>query len=136
MWQYLLHRVLGIAPEHAGYGKLGGGVVAHTTWAVMALCGTVGGIAWALSHEPFLAIAAMALICTVVIVFLFGTWKFADKHPDQAALGGAYWYKFREMQIGQKGQLSLPDAPQTSDPDRPPPTMPKKFPLIEQIDDE
>jgi len=81
MWHYLLHRVFGITSEHAGYGKLGGGVVAHTSWVVIVLCGTVGGIAWALSHDPYLALVAMILICAVVVAFLFGTWRFADKHP-------------------------------------------------------
>lgn len=130
MWQQLLRRIFGLPPEGAEYGRLGGGVMAYTARVVIVFCGMAGAIALALSHAPFFALVAIAMLVGVVVFFLWGTWRFADRHPDQTALGGAYWYRLREMQLGQKGQPGLPPSPQITDPDRPPPAAPKESPLI------
>lgn len=127
MWQLLLHRIFGITADNAGYGKMGGGVMAFTAWVTITFCGAAGGIAWALSHDPYFALGAIAITGAVVAFFLHGTWKFADKHPDQAALGGAWWYKFREIQMAAKGQPELPPSPSISDPTKPLPIPPLKL---------
>jgi hypothetical protein len=122
MWHYFLHRIFGITPENADHGKLGGGVVAFTAYVVIAFCTAAGGISWALSHDPYLALGVVAVAALVVVYFLKGTWTFADKHPDQAAIGGSWWFKFREAQFAaRKGVPELPLAPSVSDPSRPTP---------------
>jgi len=90
---------------------------------MIALCAAVGAIAWALPGNPQL-LAIVAVIAGVFVVFLLGTWLFAHFHPDQAAVGGSEWIKFREMQMGSKFPLSI--NPPTTDPEKPlapPPTL-------------
>src|SRR5712691_5321175 len=118
MWDYILHRVFRIGGETSGQVRLGAGVVYLTTAAFIAFCAAVGGISWALSKDPYLALAIVTVMAVVGIVFLFGTWRFADKHPDQAALGGSSWLKFRQMQLEAKGQPEMTALPSTTDPSK------------------
>lgn len=133
MWQYLLHRIFGITPEAADQVKLGGGVVAFTAGVAIAFFAVVGGVSWALSASPGYALGIAAISAAVAVYFLTGTWRFADKHPDQAALGGASWLKLREFQFAAKGAPQLPSSPPISDPAQPllPPPLPDDAPDAE-----
>ena len=122
MWDYLLHRVFGIGGENSAGVRLGAGVVYLTTAAFIAFCAAVGGVSWALSRDPYFALAVVGLLAVVIIIFFLGTWKFADKHPDQAALGGSWWFKLRELQIEAKGKPAIDALPATTDPLQPLPS--------------
>ena len=123
-WEYLLHRIFGGVPEGAAKVKLGAGVVYLTTAAVIAFFVAVGGICWALSNSALIALGVVAILAVVLAVFLVGTWTFADKHPDQAALGGSWWLKYREMQMAAEaktieGRVVEPALKSSTDPTRP-----------------
>jgi len=123
MWEHLLHRIFGIGNEGHAQIRLGAGVVYLTTTAFVAACAAIGGVCWALSRDPWFALGAAAILAVVVIFFFLGTWRFADKHPDQAALGGTYWLRFRELEIEAKGRpASQPILPSTTDPLQLPPS--------------
>jgi hypothetical protein len=76
----------------------------------------MGAIAWALDAHPYVALGVIGLLVLIVGFFLIGTWRFADKHPDQAAMGDSVWLKFREFQMGTKSQPILVPLPAQSDP--------------------
>src|SRR5215471_2381515 len=102
MWQYLLHRVFGIGEENRFDVRFGAGVVGHTTYVILAICTASGIVAWALSEHPNVAFRIVALLSGLVVLFLVGTWWFAHRHPDQAAMGGSEWRRFRELQMGAR----------------------------------
>jgi amino acid transporter len=119
MWDYIVHRLFGIGGEGGAQVRLGAGVVNLTTTAFIAFCVAAAGISWALSRDPYLALAVVGVMAFVGLVYFVGTWIFADKHPDQAALGGSWWLKFRELQIEAKGQPDLQVLPPSTDPLQP-----------------
>ena len=124
MWDYLLHRVFGVSPEGPDQVRLGAGVVAFTTYVVIALCVAASGISWALSgHAPY-ALGIVVILAGVVAYFVRGTWQFGRDHPDQAALGGAYWFKLRQMQMASKNQPEITPLPAMPDPKKPLPPPP------------
>lgn len=127
MWDYLLHRVFGIGTEGSHQVKLGAGVVYFTTAAFIAFCAAIGGISWALSKDPYLALAVVVIVAIVGVIYLLGTWRFADKHPDQAALGGTSWLRLRELQIEAKDQPQLVPQPPSTDPRQPLPSVSTKL---------
>jgi hypothetical protein len=136
MWDFILHRVFGVGGESTGQIRFGAGVVALTTSAVITFCAAAGGVAWALSKDPYLALAVVGIMAAVVVTFFLGTWRFADKHPDQAALGGTSYLRLRELQgrlLEAKGQPEIPTLPSTTDPLKPLPTPAK---LLDAPDDE
>jgi hypothetical protein len=116
MWEFLLHRIFGVGGEPPERVRVGAGVVGHTTYALIGGCVAIGGICWALSHTPEYALGVAAIVAVLLVIFLLGTWFFANKHPDQAAMGGSEWRRFREAQIASKHHLDLPALPPISDP--------------------
>ena len=125
MWNYLLHRLFGISPEGHERIRIGGGVVINTTHVMLGLCAAAVGIAWALAQSPSYALAIMGTLALIVLAFLIGTWLFANRNPDQAAMGGSEWRRFRESQLAAKNQPQLPPAPSITDPlQAPPPSVP------------
>jgi hypothetical protein len=126
MWERLLHRILGIGEEGSSRIRLGAGVVYLTTAAFIAACAAIGGVCWALSRDPWFALAVTAIVAVLGIVFFLGTWRFADKHPDQAALGGTSWLRLRELQIESKGQPLMQVLPSSTDPLQQLPPSPSK----------
>lgn len=102
------------------------GVVGNTTYAMCAGLLAIGIAAFALRGSPPMAIAVIVIIGLLLAWYLHGTWKFADKHPELALLGGAELLKWREMDMGAKN-VTLPSnadnvvagslADQSTDPD-------------------
>lgn len=136
MWDYLLHRLFGIG-EPPGGARFGPGVVGHTTYVIIALLAASVGVAWGLAKEPLLALGVIGIIAFVVVIFLVGTWWFSHAHPDQAALGGSYWFRFRQMQFETKDQTDVTTLTPTSDPHKPiPPPLPQILPPEEQDEPE
>jgi hypothetical protein len=122
MWGYLLHRLFGIG-EPPGGARFGPGVVGHTAYVVIALLTASVAIAWALSKEAQLALHVIGTIAAVVVIYLFGTWFFSHWHPDQAAMGGSFWFKFRQMQMETKYQSDVTVLTPTTDPLKPTPPL-------------
>jgi hypothetical protein len=125
MWDYLLHRILGISGEGPDQVRLGAGIVAFTAYVLMALCAAAGGISWALHGNAPYALGIVAILSGVVVYFVRGTWQFAHDHPDQAALGGTWWFKLRQLQMGSKNQPEITPQPAMPDPRKPLPSPPK-----------
>ena len=126
MWDFI-QRLFGRNQENQpDQVRLGAGVVITTATVVVAAGASVTGITWALSATPAYGVTIVAMFLLVVVIFLMGTWRFADKHPDQAALGGTSWIKLREMQmrIEAKG-MTLEALPSAANPELPPPSDPK-----------
>ncbi|MGB7077062.1 MAG: hypothetical protein WBD53_07725 [Xanthobacteraceae bacterium] len=107
----------------------------NTTRAFLGLCAAAGVVAWGLSGAPLFAIAAVGILAVVLVVFLMGTWRFADRHPDQAALGGSSWLKFRQLQMEAKDAPELVPLPPTTDPKQPLPSLPQTNLLSAPDDD-
>jgi len=99
--------------------RWGGGVVSNTTAAIVAALIAVAATSWALSAHPILAASIDGGIFIVLIIYLFGTWRFADKHPDLAALGGSEYLRYRQLEMGTKEAPQIPAAPNV----RPPPAI-------------
>jgi len=119
MWEYLLHRFLGVGDDDRTQVRLGAGVVGHTTYAIISVCVVIGGIAWAMRDAPLYAIFMALIIAAILLVFLIGTWRFAKGFPDQAVMGGSEWVRFREAQFSQiasKNNINLTALPAMSEP--------------------
>lgn len=119
MWEYLLHRLFGIGGEGPEHVRIGAGVVGHTTYAILAVCAAISAVSFALSGHPEYALAAIGVIALVAVIFFLGTWIFAHVHPDQAAMGGSEWRRFRQAQMASKENPNLPNFPVVPDPMQP-----------------
>lgn len=115
MWEFLLHRIFGIG-ESPDRVRIGAGVVGHTTYAILGVCGALTAISFALSHNPAYALAVIGVVALTAVIFFVGTRVFAHLHPDQAAMGGSEWRRFRETQMASKDNPSLPNYPIMPDP--------------------
>lgn len=73
--------------------RLGAGVVGHTTRVALAAVLVIGVLAIILERNTALGIDGIVAVAAVAAYYLNGTWKFADKHPDAAALAGTSWPK-------------------------------------------
>ena len=132
MWGYLLHRLLGIG-EPPGGAKFGPGVVGHTAYVVIASLTASVAIAWALSADAKLAFRLIAILVGLLALFLVATWIFSHLHPDQAAMGGSWWFRFRQMQMETKYQEDMKLLTPTTDPLKP---APPSLAQIEELDED
>jgi len=73
--------------------RLGSGVVGHTTRVALVAVVVIGVLALILERNTAVAINGIVAVAVVTAYYLHGTWKFADKHPDAAALAGTSWPK-------------------------------------------
>ena len=89
---------------NGGEMRLGAGVVGHTTRVVLASVVAIGVLALILERDTPVAINAIIAIAGVTAYYLNGTWKFADKHPDAAALAGTSWPKAEAKSPSQPAQ--------------------------------
>jgi len=76
-----------------GEMRLGAGVVGHTTRVALSAVVIIGVLALVLERNTAVAIDGIVAVAAVAAYYLNGTWKFADKHPDAAALAGTSWPK-------------------------------------------
>lgn len=116
MWDFILHRLFGVGSEGPERVKIGAGVVGNTTYAVLAACAAVSAVAWGLNQHPGYAVAVIAIIAGLAAFFFLGTWIFAHLHPDQAAMGGSEWRRFREAQLASKHSQLIDASPTIPDP--------------------
>jgi hypothetical protein len=130
MWDIILHRIFGVDGEALERVRAGAGVVRNTTYVILALWVAAAPIIWALSPNPLIAIGAIAIFALVTIIYFIGTWRFAERNPDQAAMGGSEWRRFRQAQLASKSQPDIPDLPSMPNPLKPLP------PLLSAPDDE
>lgn len=86
------------------------GVVGNSTFIFFGCVGFAAVAAWALRAAPGLALAGMGLFISYGVFALVGIWRFADKHPDLALLGGAELLKLRQMEMGAKEMPTLPNS--------------------------
>ena len=76
-----------------GEFRLGAGVVGHSTRVVIVAIVVIGALALILEKNTAVAINGIIAVAAVTAYYLKGTWQFADKHPDAAALAGTSWPK-------------------------------------------
>lgn len=89
--------------------RFASGVVGNSTYVVCACAVAAAVAAWALSPYPWLAVVAMLSLVGLAIFYMQGTWRFADRHPDLALLGGAQLLKLRQMEMGAK-EIPMPQT--------------------------
>lgn len=110
---------LGIAPGEADHLQLGPGVVGNTTTAVVIAVIATAAEAYFLHDQPMVMFGVMGMTLVLVLVYLFGTWRFAERHPDLALMGGADLLQLRRMEMAARYPEVITDrtltiAPPTS----------------------
>lgn len=93
---------LGFSPSDLSRVQLGPGVVANTTTALVASVIATAAEAYFLREQPAVMFGAMAMTLILTLVYLVGTWRFAERQPDLALMGGAELLQLRRMQMGAK----------------------------------
>jgi hypothetical protein len=99
--------------------ELGPGIVGLTTVAVIVALVVVACCAYFLAKFPLLLAGIVGTIAFLLLIYLFGTWIFAHKHPDLALLGGGKLLQYRKMQMAAANPSIMLD------------TTPTKAPLLE-----
>lgn len=87
--------------------RLGAGVVGHTTRVAIVAVVVIGALALILEKNTAVAINGIIAVAAVTAYYLKGTWDFAEKHPDAAALAGTSWPKAETT----KAQPATPQPP-------------------------
>jgi hypothetical protein len=82
--------------------------VGNTTYATIAFFVCAAGIGAAFRSEPPMALGAIGLLIIPYLVYIVGTWRFADKHPDRAMLGDSEWLRHQELQFAALGYGPVP----------------------------
>jgi len=85
--EYPVMRSSGKLLEAFGFGnRIGGfgfqlepGVVANTTTALVVALIALASEAWALREQPLVMLGVMAVTLIMTLVYLFGTWRFAER---------------------------------------------------------
>jgi hypothetical protein len=114
-----LRRLLDAArghPEGMARVRLGRGVVGNTTYASIAFFGAFVAVVVALRNTPIFAIAAVCVLLVAYVIYLLGTYLFADKHPDRAMLGDSEWLQFQQMHYAALGVANVPASRAGPDP--------------------
>src|SRR5262249_20298173 len=71
----------------------------------------MGALALILEKNTAVAINGIIAVAAVTAFYLNGTWKFADKHPDAAALAGTSWPKAEPKAQPQSGSVGTKTEP-------------------------
>jgi hypothetical protein len=106
-------------PEGLARVRLGRGVVGNTTYGFVGLCSAGILIVWALNKNPGYAFASLIALIFVYLLYLFGTYKFADKNPETAMLGDSEWLQLKNKQMAAKGINEFPEGPVIEAPTHP-----------------
>ena len=116
-----------------GEFRLGAGVVGHSTRVVIVAIVVIGALALILEKNTAVAINGIIAVAAVAVYYLKGTWQFADRHPDAAALAGTSWPKAEvaKAQPTTPSPSKVEPAPMRAE--EPPVTTP---PLSAQTNDE
>ena len=90
-----------------GEFRLGAGVVGHSTRVVIVAIVVIGALALILEKNTAVAINGIIAVAAVAAYYLKGTWQFADKHPDAAALAGTSWPKAEACQSSANNSATV-----------------------------
>lgn len=91
--------------------KIGPGVLVVVGWVIAIGLAATAAAVWALQANPWLALAAAILILTVAAYFAERAFRYAEKNPIPALMGGAELLKVIEHQIGAKDKsIVSPDT--------------------------
>jgi len=124
MWDIILHRIFGVDGEALERVRAGAGIVRNTTYVIVALWAAAVPILWALSPDHLSQLCALAIFAFMTVFYLLGTWRFAERNPDQAVMGGSEFRRFRQSQLASKGRPHIPNLSSMPDPLKPPPPPP------------
>jgi hypothetical protein len=116
---------MGVAPGDISRVQLGPGVVGNTTTAIVASVFATAAEAYFLHDQPAVMFGAMGMTLIVVLVYLVGTWRFAERHPDLALMGGAELLQLRRMEMAARYPEIILDQTLTQPPQRLPSTSPQ-----------
>lgn len=122
----LIEKILARTPEGVARIRLGRGVVGNTTYAFWATCAVVIFVAIAMRGSPGYAVLLCIAIMLLFLMFLAGTYWFADRHPDRAMLGDAEWLQWHQSQLAGKDLPHVPAANPVLDPTSTLPTIEHK----------
>lgn len=112
----LIRKRIGRRPEGMARVRMGRGVVGNTTYGFWGACAASIGVAFALQNRPWFALAGVGGILVAYLVYLGGTYWFANKHPDRAMLGDVEWLQWYQSQQGAQNLPSIPPSPPVLDP--------------------
>jgi len=105
----------GIKGETLDRIRLARGVVGKSSYVAGAAFLTLVTVAWSLRDPGYLLALAVFVLLLFVIYFAGVLW-FAHRHPGEALLEGAELIRWRQLEMGVKGEPSLPQAPNVSPP--------------------
>ena len=90
--------------------KVGPGVLLVVGWVAVAAFVATGVAVWALHESPGLAIAVAVLIIVAAFYVIERSFRYAEKHPIPALMGGAELLKVIEQQIGAKDKSIISEG--------------------------
>jgi hypothetical protein len=94
-WPEILSNVVG-----GNFGvKVGPGVLVVVGWVAAAGLIATGAAVWALQSQPWAALCAAVLVLLVCAYFCERAFRYAEKHPIPALMGGAELLKVIEHQM-------------------------------------
>lgn len=104
-----------IASSAGGVFRFGRGLVGKSSIAVTVFLGVAGVTIYGLA-DPLFRIGAL-----LVAAIVFSGWfclilRYAHKYPETTLLEGAEWTTWKQIELGAKGLLQLPEAPVIPDP--------------------
>jgi hypothetical protein len=78
--------------------KLGPGAIGNLAVVAVALFAAAALMVWSLRSEPSLAVGALAVVLSVGIYFIERAFRFAEKNPAAALMGGSTYYHYLKDQ--------------------------------------
>lgn len=108
-----------------GEFRLGAGVVGHTTRVAIVAVVVIGALALILERNTAVAINGIIAVAAVAAYYLKGTWQFAEKHPDAAALAGTSWPKAESKPQPAQAPKIEPAPTRAEEPQAPAPAPPQ-----------
>lgn len=106
---------MGLNAESFDRIRLARGVVGKASYAAAAAILALAAVALQTSNIIILG-AVIAAVVILFLAYLFGVLWFAARNPGVALLEGAELIQWRQMDVGMKGETSLPTGPNIEPP--------------------
>jgi hypothetical protein len=87
--------------------RLGPGTVGNIATVAAVTVGSCAIVGWALSHEPLLAFGAVVVILAYGVYFAERGFRFAEKHPAEALMGGSEYFQYLRDQTAKDSSIVI-----------------------------
>jgi hypothetical protein len=91
--------------------RLGPGTVGNLAVVAAVALGSCALAGWALSKEPLLATCTIGLILIFSAYFVERCFRFAERHPAEALMGGTEYFHYLRDQTAEKDRSIIIEAP-------------------------